>query len=77
MNYYFATLKSPKKRPLSAPQVKLQKQKKNINQVTMNKNLGLIMSTKNINRNTSSTTTSQTITSRSTDLATTMPVANR
>jgi hypothetical protein len=43
----------------------------------MNKNLGVIMPTKNINRNTSSTTTSQTITSRSTDLATTMPVANR
>jgi hypothetical protein len=43
----------------------------------MNKNMGVIMSTKNVNRNSTSTSPSQTITPRSTDLATTMPVASR
>jgi len=49
----------------------------NLDEVTMNKNMGVIMSTKNVNRNSTSTSPSQTITPRSTDLATTMPVANR
>ena len=45
--------------------------------VTMNKYLGVIMPTENINRNPSSTTPSQTVASRSTDFASTMPVANK
>jgi hypothetical protein len=49
----------------------------NLEKVTMNKNLGVIMSTKNVNRNSPSTSPSQTITPRGTDLATTMPVASR